>query len=130
HIVSLHRRNLLRRHLSFHVRPKRAVPKSPLTPLTLDSDQLVADFEHQTATIAAFDRRFHDHPLIKVTYEDLCTNYEATMRDLQRFLNVPYRRLKPETPKLSSRTLPEAIQNYHELKEQFAGTQWAGFFDD
>ena len=129
-VISLHRKNLLRRYLSFHLRPKRGVPKSPPAPLVLDRNQLIADFQLQAAKIAEFDRQFHDHPLMTVAYEDLCTNYEATMRNVQVFLKVPYRPLRPETPKLASKPLPAAIQNYQELKEQFADTEWAEFFDD
>jgi hypothetical protein len=130
-IISLHRRNLLRRYLSFQLRPRRGgEPRGPSAPLVLDRNQLVTDFEHQAAKMAEFDRHFHDHPLFTLAYEDLCTNYEPTMRGLQSFLKVPYRALKPATPKLTSQSLPEAIQNYGQLKQEFADTEWAGFFDD
>jgi hypothetical protein len=129
-IVSLHRRNLLRRYLSFQLRPRPEVPRLPPAPLVLERSQLVADFEHQTAKIAEFDGRFHDHPLLTLAYEDLCTDYEATMRGLQTFLKVPYRALKPATPKLTTQSLRETIQNYGPLKQEFADTQWADFFDD
>jgi Sulfotransferase domain len=128
-IISLRRRNLLRRYLSFELRPRREVQQAS-APLVLDRNQLVTDFEFQAAKVAELDRHFHDHPLLTLAYEDLCTNYEPAMRRVQSFLEVPYRRLEPATPKLISQSLPEAIQNYRQLKQEFAETEWAGFFDD
>ena len=129
-IISLRRTNLLRRCLSFQVHSRPGSRKLPPQPLTLDRNQLIADFEHQTAKIAEFDRQFRDHRLLTVTYEDLCTKYEPSMRSLQNFLKVPYRPLKPTTPKLASLNLAHAIENYGELKQQLANTEWAAFFDD
>lgn len=129
-IISLRRKNLLRRYLSFELRPRRDVPRLLPAPLILDRNQLVADFEHQAAKTAEFDRHFSHHALITVAYEDLCMNYEPTMRRLQSFLKVPYRAVRPETPKVSSQSLPQAIQNYWQLKKQFANSEWAEFFED
>jgi hypothetical protein len=128
-IVSLRRKNLLRRYLSFQLRPTPG-RTGPPGRLIVDRAQLVADFEHQRATIAEFDRHFGYHQLLALDYEDLCTNYDATMRTVQNFLKVPARTLEPKTPKLTAPSPAEAIQNYSELKRQLANTEWAEFFDE
>src|SRR3954465_12785525 len=53
-IVSLHRRNLLRRYLSFELRPRRKMPRLPSGKVVVDRDHLLADFEHQKAKVAEF----------------------------------------------------------------------------
>ena len=129
-IVSLHRRNLLRRYLSFELRPRRSRPIPPSGKVLIDRHRLMEDFQHQKAKVDEFDRFFRDHPVFTVCYEDLCANWDGTMRGLQRFLDVPFRRVQPETPKLITETLPERIDNYAELQRELADTEWAGFFED
>src|ERR1700761_6862103 len=59
-VVSLRRKNLLRRYLSFQLRPTPGSTR-PSGPVSIDRAQLLADFEHQTAKTEEFDRRFGDH---------------------------------------------------------------------
>jgi hypothetical protein len=129
-IISLSRRNLLRRYLSFKRRPTRTGPWLPTAPITVDKNELAADFEYHAAKLAEFDLQFREHPLLGVTYEDLCTNYQTTMEAVFAFLEVPYRPVKPATPKLPRQSLAEAIQNYWQLKQEFAGTKWAALFEE
>ncbi len=130
HIISLRRRNLLRRHVSFQNRPRRGVPWRPdPEPLVLQTHELIADFEHQTSRNQEFDQLFEGHPLLKIEYEDLCADFESSTRRVQDFLKVPYQRLHPVTAKLTTCPLDQSIQNYEQLKRELAATPWAGFFD-
>ena len=130
HVISLRRRNLLRRYVSFQLRPLTGVAWQPdPKPLVLEAPDLIADFEHHTAKTDEFDKLFRGRRLLRLDYEDLCTDFEASMGRVQSFLNVPYRRLYPVTPKLATQRLDQVIQNYEQLKQEFSATRWAEFFD-
>ena len=77
-VISLRRRNLLRRYLSYQV--MRTFRGAPPTPLTFDPEVLKRDFIYQQREIDAFDQRFAGHPLLKVYYENLCSNYHQTVK--------------------------------------------------
>lgn len=141
HVISLRRENLLRRYLSYQLRQRekkdlgRGTPApnlegSPPKPMKFEVDLLIRDFELQERKIAKFNERFASHPLITVSYEQLCQQYEETMSRLQMFLGVPQVRLKPETKKRAIPPLARVISNYWELKATFADTRWAGFWED
>ena len=49
---------------------------------------------------------------------------------IEKFLNVPELTLSSPLVKLSTRSLAETLINYNELRERFAGTRWACFFDE
>lgn len=127
-VISLRRRNLLRRYLSYQV--MRTFRGAPPTPLTFDPEVLERDFKHQREEIDAFDRRFAGHPLIKVHYEDMCKDYHRTVRSVQAFLEVKPQKLWPDIAGKPKRKLSEAIANYEELSGYFADTEWASFFND
>lgn len=128
YVVSLRRRNLLRRYLSYQV--MCTFREAPPQPLTFDPEELKSDFEYQRQEIDLFDQRFADHPLLKVHYEDLCEHYHRTVRSVQAFLEVKPQKLWPDIEGKPQRALSEAIANFEELKEYFIGTEWAHFFKD
>jgi hypothetical protein len=68
--------------------------------------------------------------LLRVHYEDLVRAQDREMERVLEFLGI--------TPESGSRTklvrqrtvpLPEAIENFAELREVFHDTEWAGFFE-
>lgn len=127
-VISLRRRNLLRRYLSYQV--MRTFKGAPPSPLTFDPEVLKSDFEYQQKEIDLFDQRFSEHPLIKVYYEDLCENYRHTVKSVLKFLKVKSRKLWPDIEGRPIRKLEEAIANYEELKVYFQETEWAPFFNE
>ena len=156
-VIHLKRRNLLRRHLShvtarasggWHAWDRVAVHRvthlgSPPPPdqigrrpalgdpVSLDPGILEADFRDVARAHRFADHTLGHQPKIDVIYEELCHDYELTCNRLQEFLGaVPVIPLAPAVGKLEQRSLAEAIANYPELKHHFAGTEWAGFFDE
>lgn len=128
YIISLRRRNLLKRYLSYQV--MRTFKGAPPGPLNFDPEDLRNDFIYQQQEIEAFDERFSDHPLLKIYYEDLCNNYNATIKKVQRFLKVKPRKLWPDIKARPKRNLNEAIANFDELQIHFSQTEWSGFFEE
>lgn len=126
HVISLRRNNLLRRYLSYRV--MREPKTDPPEPKVLRPDELRADFERQEKEIAEFDQAFASHPLLRVSYEELCANYTATMLRVQAFLGVPPAHLKPGITPNPHRPLREAIADFEILADEFATTRWASFF--
>jgi hypothetical protein len=129
-VVSLRRRNLLRRYLSHQLISRPHAAETPPAPLRLDKDLLARDFRLQEAKIAEFDAAFRRHPLLPVVYEDLSDRYAETMDRIQSFLNVAPMPVRPSTTKRTTPPLAQAISNYLQLKRHFAGTKWHGFFED
>lgn len=129
-VLSLRRQNLLRRYLSVQLMKNQDLEGNPPAPMHFDKDLLIRDFQKQEAKIAEFDARFCDHPLITVTYEDLCDRYPETMSQIQSFLHLTPATLQPGTKRRATPALAEVIANYPELKREFADTQWFSFFDD
>lgn len=131
-IISLRRENLLRRFWSFELRSVKdpELRNQPFVPRLLNKDRLIADFERQTNIVETFDNRFSAHPLLTVSYEELCNSYEQTMRRVQQFVGLPLVNLKPGTGRRPTPRVSEKVSNYEELKREFAGTRWERFFDD
>ncbi|NRA42929.1 MAG: hypothetical protein HRU21_11580 [Pseudomonadales bacterium] len=127
-VIRLTRHNLLRRYLSYcKMRDKNR--NIPLKPRVFTVQELKQEFTRHEAEVAAFEERFSDHETIRVSYEDLCHDYQATMYRLQLFLDVPISPLKPHTQKNSISRMDQDISNFDELREAFQGSRWAWFFE-
>ncbi len=128
-IISLSRENLLRRYLSVQLQQIKNLDKANLKPMRFDPDKLLQDFERQARVINQFNHRFREHPIIQVTYEQMCNDYENTTTKLQEFLGVPLVAVKPGTGKRNNPPISDFVTNYKQLKNKFAKTEWASFFD-
>jgi LPS sulfotransferase NodH len=133
-VVHLKRRNLLRTHLS---RQRAALtdqwvntsgqPDSGVV-VRLDYEECLRDFLQTRAWEEQCDQDFADHPMFQVEYESLVGDYPAETRSLQEFLGLEPRAVSPSTFQQTRQPLSAVIANYAELREKFAGTQWAEFF--
>lgn len=86
HIISVRRSNLLRRYLSYRVMRE---PKSdPPGPKRLTPDEPQSEFERQEEEVARFDAQFARHPVLRLSYEELCGSYDLTIRRVQAFVGV------------------------------------------
>lgn len=128
YVISLRRRNLLRRYLSYQT--MRTFRGKPPQPLTFDPEVLKEDFINQEKEYEAFDQQFAGHPLIKIYYEDLCASYHPTVKSILKFLRVKRQKLWPDEKGKPIRKLQDAIANYDELKAFFSQTEWAPFFNE
>jgi len=75
-------------------------------------------------------KQFPKNNILNIYYEDLISNYSATINETLDFLGVPNQQLKSNFIKINNRKLSEVIINYDELKESFKGTEWFSFFND
>lgn len=134
-IIHIKRRNILKTHLSrqraeqtdrwFNLSGEREAQK----PLTLDYQSCLDDFGQTRRWEAEFDQFFANHDVLELIYEELARDSAGQMAQVQAFLGVTPQPLAPETYKQSHKPLSEAIANYDTLKAQFAGTEWASFFE-
>jgi len=138
-IIHLSRRNLLKRRISEekaaiqrqwtlypYNTPRNAIVQfKPIRPQALEEY-----FQSMKVRYDHFHRLFSAQEKIHVVYEDLCSNYESVMRDIQGFLKVAEVSLSPSTRKYPSYRLRETIANYDELKFYFSDSMWAEFFDE
>ncbi|MFO7536923.1 MAG: Stf0 family sulfotransferase [Chloroflexota bacterium] len=135
-LIHIKRRNMLKTHLSrrraeetdvwFNLSGERETQK----PLTLDYQTCLDDFVQTRRWETAYDTFFQDHDRLDVIYEDLARNTETQMAQIQSFLGVAPQPLIPETYKQARKPLSDAIANFDELKQQFAGSEWAVFFEE
>lgn len=135
-VIHIKRRNILQTHLSRAraLRSRRWVntdgTKEKQRPIHLDYEECLADFVQTRAWERQYDALFHEHRKIDVAYEALARGYHEQMERIQQFLGVTVQTVAPQTFKQSTLPLSEAISNYHELKERFAGSAWESFFTE
>jgi LPS sulfotransferase NodH len=135
-VIHLKRKNILETHLS-RVKAQLTDEWVNLTPvrgdsraIPLDYEACLADFVRTRTWEREYDAMFQEHPRIEVLYEELSCDHVAEMKRIQSFLGVDYEAVTPQTHRQSHQRLSDAISNYWELKERFAGTPWADFFTD
>jgi LPS sulfotransferase NodH len=136
-IIHLKRNNLLRRYLSHYIaanitRVTLAVGEQPipeLCPVRLDPVDCERNFEIVLAREAEFGALFASHPHFYISYEDIVSGHISTLNSLVDFLGVSRRALTTPTKKLGRDDLRGVIANYDELREYFAGSRFAKFFD-
>lgn len=109
--------------------PPESAWKSTRPRLILTPDECREFFEKTQADTAHYDERFAEHPLLKLTYEELNDDGKATLRRVQSFLDLKPRSLSATTRQQNPEPLRELIENYDELYEAFKDTPEAAFFD-
>lgn len=132
-VLHLKRRNYLKVHLSMSVARRtrqflvQDKKKSQQLAIALDYDECLHWFEMTKAWETKFDSYFND--ALVVTYEDLVKNYTQTMQAIQEYLNVRVGETRSPLKKQAQLPLDKAIINFDQLKSQFAGSEWAVFFE-
>lgn len=134
-VIHLKRRDLLEAYASLTVAEKtgewiRPIHREAVTPPTqieLEYESCLAYFGQAVAWREEFDRRFPQ--ALEVFYEDLVTDFDGQMHDIQCYLGVRPRRLQPTTRKQNRRPLQTLIANYRELQAGFRGSRWEHLFD-
>ena len=131
HVILLHRHDLLRRYLShctMRERNRSGDKTLQPKPRRCEPEDLKGEFEQYEKTLASFKRRFGKHPLLQVSYEDLCARYAETLTRIQGFLGLPYQSVAPGTQRNPSIPPSHLLENFDELADAFARTRWAYFF--
>jgi LPS sulfotransferase NodH len=136
-VIHLKRRSLLEAHVSrarakasnqwFSYRPRKGLEQAAVR---LDPDACESDFKTTREYEARFDDLLRAHDVCEVFYEDLRGQTTSEMDRIQGFLDVRSRVVRPLTHKQSSASLRNSIENYDELRERFADTEWSVFFPE
>jgi hypothetical protein len=127
-VISLSRTNLLRRYLSYRIMRERK--DSPRAPKFMTEEELTSEFILQEALIEAFNIRFAKHPILHISYEQLCNDWGQTIRRVQEFIGVAPIDLLPTTIANRRSRLAGAIEDFDDLASRFEKTRWAKFFDE
>jgi LPS sulfotransferase NodH len=69
-------------------------------------------------------------PKLKIVYEDLLTDKQATLQKVFAFLQVSNQSVQEKTMKHTSDDLRDVILNFDSLREQYTGTPYAAMFDE
>jgi LPS sulfotransferase NodH len=75
------------------------------------------------------DETFALHRKLDVSYEELASDREQTLRKVFAFLNVPYQQVSTRMKKQRLTPAAESVSNYAELKECFTASPWEPFFE-
>lgn len=97
----------------------------------LDYDFLRQRFEQIELWEKNMPKLFDRSPIQNVFYQDLVGQYQQTVESLFSFLDLPQISLemKIQHKKQNPEPLNQLIYNYDELKEKFADTPWASYFN-
>lgn len=135
-VIHLHRRNMLRWHLSFLVAQQAGVwitckePDYPRSPVFVDEREcrrrILLDWREERHARRFFAR----HRCVDLWYEDLISDFDGQMDSVQRFLRLAPRKLRPTCVKQENRPLTQAIANYEQLRTAWSGTRWEAFLQD
>ena len=138
-VINLSRRNLLRYYVSFKKAWRSGQWQLPVgsflagsQSFTLHVDPADAErvFKLREERDSAHRALFSAHPMLTLYYEDLQAELLPTFARVQNFLGmeactVQLRQLKQET-----RSLPEIIENYDELRRRWSGSRWESFLEE
>lgn len=104
--------------------------KEVITSFQIPFEDAVKEFEWTLNWEKSIRKYFTRSEIFEIKYEDLESNADHIMREVLKFLHVPYLPLVPSTYKQRKEKLSQAIKNYNELKERFKNTPWLRFFED
>jgi LPS sulfotransferase NodH len=135
-ILHIKRRNVLGQYVSLQLahmtniwstnRPVRQDPQS----IKLDLSDCRNHFIWVRSLEEECDALFENRKVKNVYYEDLVSDPERELRDVQKFLGLRHETLVAQTVQQQTKPLSQVIVNYEELRVAFTGTQWENFFDE
>lgn len=138
HVIHLKRQNILRTLLSRRIALKQDLweIKQPGQNGTISDRQvsftrseLLEGFQKTRLWEQKYSKKFAEHPILEVNYENLIENPEKEFHLITRFLklnsHIPHTCHQQQNPEKTS----DLILNYKELREVFSGSEWASFFE-
>jgi hypothetical protein len=96
--------------------------------VTLSVEECKAYFEETKATVKQHDELFREHDKLSLFYEEILSARDDTFARAQSFLGVEPQVLTVALTKQSPDDLRTILENYDELREAFAGTEYSEFF--
>lgn len=139
-IIHLVRNNKIRSYVSKQIGLKTKLwtegVNQPNT-LTLEDKKVNIDPRQCIENIEKIDRlesdtkkRFRDHNLIPVSYEELSTDKNATMNRVYKELNVTELEIQTNLKKQNPEKLQDLVLNYEELRKYLSNTRWDFCFEE
>jgi len=95
--------------------------------ITIDYDEAKKYFEAVRSQHQAFDQYFDQ--TLDIWYEDMLSDFESTLSNVQNFLGVAPRSLSTMLKKQSRGHVSSRIENFEPLAKQFAGSEWETLFE-
>jgi len=136
-VLRLVRRNLLKYYVSLELARRTKVwrirepgGKNPEMTILLDPEKAECEFIQRSSRDEAYRTLFAKHRILDLTYEDLEQDSVECFGRVLTFLGLEPQPVKIGLHKQESRTLPEIIENYDELRQRWKGTRWETFLDD
>jgi len=141
HVIHLKRRNILHALISSRVAYKTGIYgvrsgredadyRKKVSAITYSAENLEHDFQETRGWEQAGADRFARHPMMEIFYEDMASDLSGEIRKVTDFLGLDYSEPKTDFRKQRTSSLRSQVANYDELKANFAGTEWAQFFDE
>ena len=96
--------------------------------VTLSVEECKAYFEETELTVKQHDELFGEHDRLSLFYEEILSARDDTFARAQSFLGVEPLVLAVALTKQSPDDLRTILENYDELREAFAGTEYSEFF--
>ncbi|MCP4308801.1 MAG: hypothetical protein GY788_28780 [bacterium] len=138
-IIHLSRENLFQRFVSWwlvnnvtHTTEIHSDKDRPEIPtVVIPIKECHVDFDRTSARYAFFQKMFSNHEIFNVSYEQLAGDENReTLDNIVEFLGLERQDLSSRLKKVITKDMREIVQNYDELAEQFAGTQYSDFFGE
>lgn len=99
--------------------------------VTIPSKDCHENFDQTSARYAFFQKFFSKHPIFELTYEQLAgPERERILSEAQEFLGVEPRALTSNLKKVTPLSMRSIVTNYDELREHFASSPYASFFEE
>jgi hypothetical protein len=111
------------------VRPREAEWKQRRQLVTLEPEECQKFFTETAQESARVLEHFTDHSVHTLYYEDLVSDQNRILDDVQQFLGLRPQRVAPTTRKQNPEALSDLIANYDELRTAFEGTPEIEYFE-
>jgi len=95
----------------------------------LDSKECKETFQKINTYEKETMERFKDHEVIEVDYKDLNEDKEGIVSSIFTAFQLPMEKVQVVNKKQNSESMSELIENYQELKDEFANTEWSYLFE-
>jgi hypothetical protein len=135
-VIHIHRRNMLRQYVSNAIakhtqmwhRTSEEMEHS-LHIVKVNPEKLIWNFKKTLELRQQAIKDFSRHDQMILTYEEVVDQFDIEMCQVQEFLEVSPRKLKPITLQQEIRPLEEMIENYDEIVKLLKGTEYESFID-
>lgn len=95
--------------------------------ISMDVDKFKADVAEYRRLWDEAKTRFSRQPVLELFYENILADPEHHFEDVQRFLGLDVKPIRPRTFKQESRPLHQTLKNYDQVLAALTGTEFERF---